>query len=589
MARTAVARRSGLSQREEEERKDFLAAESRIVQQIDNLQSISKKQRDDQLGSGWFKEVRDSYNLALPDNQTMPAFRPTMRIPESQMLGFMEAIDLTDIDPRIYLCKTWEKYAEDENAEVCLQAQWRDSQCNLNILYALLWSWFVGNGFIQVGYDEDARYGRGDSYANWRDPETVFPDPYSADDYKWQYVILDDYMWLDEVRRHWPVPSQRITQNRTPDSQSLMRPGSRQIFGMEVPMGPMQTMIPGMPVSNKPGDSRVRVRTLFLRDNSVVRVRNVTRRDEVIQFSGLAKEDWKPRYPRGRMMIECNGVVLADGENPFLHGQFPIVRFISMPALHGFWAPPPFRMTKVLQDMAERFTTQEFENMVRLLNGIWFIDESTGIDTERFGGVPGEVQMKAQGSPTPDLVQPKGGGEGIALAEQLLQKLRQLQGFNDPRMGKSPQGNVSNDLFTGSLLQGQTLTRGRARLMYEPIRRLAFLLFATMAQFTKDERLYADPRADGYGTIRWQPVASDKVLQYEAHVDPASIQPFSGVMIRQLSLALKNMGALDTEGLLEAVRYPNRKKVLDRLNKEAQMQAEMAMKMKAAGGAKKKN
>jgi hypothetical protein len=295
------------------------------------------------------------------------------------------------------------------------------------------------------------------------------------------------------------------------------------------------------------------------------------------------------RYPRGRMIVECNNVILYDGENPYWHGEFPVVRFLGLPALHGFWAPPPFRYTKALQDMAERFTTQDFENMVRLLNGIWFIDESTGIDTERFGGVPGETQMIAQGSPVPTLVQPKGSGDGIQAAETLLTKQRQLQGFGDPRMGLAPQGNVSNDLFTGSLMQGQTLTRGRARLMYEPIRRLAYLMFTTMAQFTKDERLYADPRADGFGTIRWQPVAPNRVMQYEAHVDPASLQPFSGVMIRQLALALKNMGALDTEGLLEAVRYPNRKKVLDRLNKEAQMQAEMAAKMQQLKNEKKKS
>jgi hypothetical protein len=238
--------------------------------------------------------------------------------------------------------------------------------------------------------------------------------------------------------------------------------------------------------------------------------------------------------------------------------------------------------------MAERFTTQDFENMVRLLNGVWFIDESTGIDTERFGGVPGETQMIAQGSPVPVLVQPKGSGEGIQNGEVLLAKQRMLQGFGDPRMGLNPAGNVSNDLFTGSLIQGQTLTRGRAKLMYEPIRRLAYLIFTTMAQFTKDRRLYADPRADGFGTIRWEPVNPQQVLQYEAHVDPASIQPFSGVMMRQMALALKNMGALDVEGLLEAVRYPNRKKVLDRLNKEAQMQMEMQAKMQELKNANKK-
>src|SRR5215469_14274787 len=379
--------------------------------------------------------------------------------------------------------------------------------------------------------------------------------------------------------------SWKITCGSTPSSSIGPSPqpiplgtmGRNRTFGLEVPSGPMQGMIPGLPVSSTPGDARVRVRTLFLRDNSRVRLRNDKNKE--ISFEGMGKQEYRMRYPRGRMIIEANNVILFDGENPYLHGEFPIIRFLGMPALHGFWAPPPFRYTKALQDMAERFTTQDFENMVRLLNGVWFVDESTGIDTERFGGVPGEVQMIAQGSPVPTLVQPKGSGDGVSTGEILLAKQRMLQGFGDPRMGLNPSGNVSNDLFTGSLMQGQTLTRGRAKLMYEPIRRLAYLIFTTMAQYTKDRRLYADPRADGFGTIQWEPVTAEHVLQYEAHVDPASLQPFSGVMIRQLALALKNMGALDTEGLLEAVRYPNRKKVLDRLNKEAQMQMELQAKM----------
>ena len=567
--------------------KEALAAENRICQQIDNLQRIAQQQRKDQIGDEWFRTVRDQYNLYPRDTET-PIFRPTMRIPEAQILGFMEAIDLTDIDPRIYLCKTWQNYEQDENAETCLQAQWRDSNVNLNVMYALMWAWYCGCGFIQVNYDEDMRRGRGDTTAYWRDPETVFPDPYSIDDKKWQYVILEDHMWLDTVKQKWPIPAQRVTLNRSPEPLPLGGMGRNRVFGLEVPTGPMQGMIPGLPVSSTPDDARVRVRTLFLRDNSRVRVDRGSKAErDRLHFSGMAQQEYKMRYPRGRMIVEANNVILFDGENPYLHGEFPIVRFVGLPALHGFWAPPPYRYTKALQDMAERFTTQDFENMVRLLNGIWFIDESTGIDTERFGGVPGETQMIAQGSPVPTLVQPKGSGEGIQSAELLLTKQRLLQGFGDPRMGLSPQGNVSNDLFTGSLMQGQTLTRGRARLMYEPIRRLAYLIFTTMAQFTKDERLYADPRADGFGTIRWQPVDSSRVLDYEAHVDPASLQPFSGVMIRQMALALKNMGALDTEGLLEAVRYPNRKKVLDRLNKEAQMQAQMQMQMAEAKKSKK--
>ena len=98
---------------------------------------------------------------------------------------------------------------------------------NLNILYALMWAWFCGCGFIQVGYDTDLRNGRGDTTAYWRDPETVFPDPYSVDDKKWQYVILEDHMWLDVIKQYWPVPAQRVTLNRSPEPLPLSSMGRR--------------------------------------------------------------------------------------------------------------------------------------------------------------------------------------------------------------------------------------------------------------------------------------------------------------------------------------------------------------------------
>src|SRR5215472_4498500 len=336
--------------------KESLAAENRICQQIDNLQRIAQQQRKDQVGDEWFRTVREAYNLYPRDTET-PIFRPTMRIPEAQILGFMEAIDLTDIDPRIYICKTWENYEQDENAEACLQAQWRDANVNQNILYALMWAWYCGCGFIQVAHDEQMRNGRGDTTAYWRDPQTVFPDPYSIDDRKWQYVILEDHMWLDTIKQYWPIPAKRVTLNRTPEPLPMTTMGRNSAFGLEVPTGPMQGMIPGLPVSSTPGDARVRVRTLFLRDRSRVRVKG---KDEQIQFTSLGKQEYRLRYPRGRMIVECNNVILFDGENPYLHGEFPVVRFLGMPALHGFWAPPPFRYTKALQDMAERFTTQDF-------------------------------------------------------------------------------------------------------------------------------------------------------------------------------------------------------------------------------------
>lgn len=562
------------------------AQEATLCRQLDNLQRISAQQKRDQLGDDWFKQVRDLYNVFTKDSDA-PMFRPTVRVPEAQTLGFMEAIDLSDIEPRIYLIKSWENYQQDENAEVCLQAFWRDAHVNMQILYANMWSWFCGNGFVQVGHDPTKRNGRGDIVVRWRDPESVFPDPYAIDDEDWQYLILEDFMWLDRVRQLWPIPGQRVTLTKSADTLVDVSQAQRSntSFGLEVPRGPMQAMIPGMPVSSVPGDARVRVRTLFLRDSTRKKVGG---KDDRMTLSGMAPPEYAMRYPRGRMIVECNGVILFDGENPYLHREFPVIRFIGMPALHGFWAPPPLRYTKSLQEIAERFITQDFENTIRLNNGTWFIDEATGIDAERFGGVPGEVQMKAKDSPTPELVQPKGSSEGMNKAGELLKKQRELQGFAESRMGKTPQGNTSTNLFEGAVSQGQTLTRGRARLTYAPIVRMARLILMTMAQYTKDERVFADPRSDGYGIVRWKPVDEANVEKYIAHVDPASIRPFSDAMLASRVPLMRNMGLLDRESALEALRWPNRKKVVERLGKEAQAAAQAEVQKKAAGKGGKK-
>jgi hypothetical protein len=191
--------------------------------------------------------------------------------------------------------------------------------------------------------------------------------------------------------------------------------------------------------------------------------------------------------------------------------------------------------------------------------------------------------MKAKGSPTPELVQPKGSSEGLNKAGELFKKQRELQGFAESRMGKTPQGNTSTNLFEGAVSQGQTLTRGRARLTYPPIVRLARLTLMNMAQYTQDQRVFADPRSDGYGIVRWKPVEESNVKKYIAHVDPASIRPFSDAMLASRVPLMRNMGLLDRESALEALRWPNRKKVVERLGKEAEAAAQAEVQKKAAG------
>lgn len=556
------------------------AAEDRLVEQIDTLQRISRQQKKDQLGEDFFKDVREFYTL-LQKNTDAPIFRPQVSVPELQLLGIQEAIDVTDIQPNIYLVKNLDKLEQDKKREAGLRSQWRDSGVNLALMYAECMGWFTGTGFIQVAWDATKRRGRGDIITPWRDPETVFPDPYALDDEGWQYVILEDYMWIDQVKDKWPEQAGRIKLRRAVNPAADMTSAAQKAglgLGLNVPTGPMQMMVTGLPASSQPGDARVRVRTLFTRDNSRIKVKDEPRGKEAdLELEGLPQPIYQMRYPRGRMVVECEGVILYDGANPYHHGEFPIVRFIMMPSLFGFWAPPPIRYTRNLQELAERMYTQIFENFVRLNNGVWFIGDDTGIDPERFGGVPGEVQMINANSKAPELVTPPPfGAQSITLPEGLMTKQRNLQGFVEARMGKSPQGNVSAPLFEGSIAQSHTLTRGRARLMYRPIMRLAKLMFADMCQYYPEGRRFIDPKAEGVGYIEWEGISEEDAIEYDSYLDPDSIVPMSATMLRNMVPMLRNMGLMDVAGALDLLQVPNRAERLRAIQEEARQAAELA-------------
>ena len=109
--------------------------------------------------------------------------------------------------------------------------------------------------------------------------------------------------------------------------------------------------------------------------------------------------------------------------------------------------------------------TQLYENAVRLNNGTWFIGENTGIDPEKFGGMPGEVQtINANSIREIELKFPPAMPQHFTqLPQLLLDKQRELQGFTDARSGQPGAGNISPELFDASIMRAKGLTQLRGR------------------------------------------------------------------------------------------------------------------------------
>jgi len=529
---------------------------------LDEWCRLSDDHRNSKLGSDFFEDIEAFYSLT-DQGDPLPSFRPMIRIPQLQVLMMHEANDLSETSPRPYIIDQ-EKQHRDSDREKALQCEWRRAQVNYHSMFATLMSMFSGMCPLEIGMDPDARQGRGAMWAKMRDPRSFKCDPFTDYTLNWSFIIFEDYEHIDKVKADHPVTARYVKPRIQGRSMSpVIGSGG---YGFQMPPGPM-SLVPGLPNNRKvPDDNRVLVRRCYCLDYTREKIE-----DKKLPSGAIVPADFAWKYPNGRYIKECEGWTLAEGDNPFPLRMFPAVPFWSTLPLYGIWAVPAIRYSRELQHVAERLYTGMFENFVRLNNGVWFIDERTGIDPEAFGGMPGEVQVINANSPVPQNVAPAAWPQHAVQAPQLLlDKQRELQGFTDARAGKPGAGNISPELFDESVIRSQGVTQLRGRLNALSFQRIGELMFYTMARYFRKQSMYVKG-SQGYEIVNW--TETTRPDQFDFELEPESILPFSQAMLRRLMPELRKLGMMDVHTGLDIAGIPRAEEVAQNIEQEMALQA----------------
>ena len=542
-----------------------------VTRQLDELERVSRQERDKHLGKEYFQDIKTFYDLE-DDGVSHPVFRPSVKIPQLQTLVLNEATDITDSSIKVYITNEGRR---DEAREKYYQANWRQGSYNNRILESIIWAMLSNLGFLQVGFSPRARRGKGMTWLESRDPETVLPDPFCRSDADWSWVQWYDWMYLDEIINRWP------------DKGHLVRP--KYYAGSADPYGEADTVLdfpeysPMSNQGNEPNkkifrDNRVRVRHTYLFDNT---------RDKIKDYAGSASEAGllvHPRfgfkYPDGRWITDTEDVILADGNNwcPQLpddeRGTFPLVRVSAMPTISNFWGPPPIKLSRSLQSLAERLYTQTFENVVRTNNGVIVYEANTGLDPNSFGWLPGEVLVINSGSKPPTVLNPQQLPQHmITLPAALLSLQKELQGFSEARQGQSGGGNVSSDLFDATLWQSHYQTRLRGRLLAESLQRLAQIVFYVDARYKSVADHVPDMDRGEMKYQEWQPIDGGSMDDWDAHLDPGSLRVMSAGAMRSVVQALAKTGMIPTKYVLETFDIPQAGEISEENLREKELAA----------------
>lgn len=537
---------------------------SPISRHLDEWERVSRDYRDRKVGPDWFDQVENFYNL-IDQGGPMPSFRPLIRLTDLQTLMLKEANHLADAAPRPYIYSNLTG-KRDKEREKGLQSEWRRASVNFHSIFAMLLSLYSGMAPLEFGFDSELRNGKGGTWVKAVDPRRLLFDITTDYTMKWAYVMKLTPMHYQEVRRKWPITSRDVKPRITSGHQRSPVLGEAG-YGFQMPEGPMSTM-PGVPNKERSmfGDDMVMVRDVYCIDYTREKIE-----DQTIPDGAVVPPDFQWKFPNGRWITECEGNILADGDNPYPFRTFPYILFFSTPPLFGLWAPPAVRFSIDLQNVASRMYTNNFENAVRLNNGVWFIDERCGIDPNLFGGIPAEVQIINSNSPVPQCVWPHPMPQHmLQMPELLLNKQKEVQGYTEARQGKPGAGNISPELQDAAVFQSEGLTQLRERLAADSFLRLSKLMFGTMARYMDRQYLPLRGQTD-METVLWTPL--ERPDQYDVDVDEADIRAVSQTVINKLAPELRKVGALSVRDTLEGLNWPNAEEAAERYERELALQA----------------
>jgi len=551
---------------------------------IDELQRLSRDSRDDFYGEDWAENARKFYSCEGVVGK-VPSFRPQVQVPQLQVLSIEEATELTDISPKVYIYNKSDGSVDTDRSRA-FQEEWRNLWVNHHTMFGSLWGQLAGLGFLQVGYDPFMDLGFGSLWCRHVAPDQLDIDPGATCRHDATYMIHENRLYPDQVEYYYPETGRGIpVEAMNPGIGARQSPASVGTLPPKIrfPEGPMRQFDGPVESEGVESDGKLRMRYLYIEDRTVElveelagsNVRNIV--DKAQRTDNTGQLTRRLKYPNKRLIVCASGRtvrVVADGANPTPGNQYPFIVIYGLPPIKGFYPPPPTRFSKDLQALAERTLTQIFENIVRLNNGIWFIDSNSGIDTNAFLGLPAEVvEYNAQQGKLPEFVTPNAIQESVMkLIQWMLSTQKELQGFNPSREGQPGAGNLSAELYEASIFQSKALTRCRARLLAHSLTELANLIYNMMATHYQKERAYATLEG-GFSTVTWKPYYGGANMNVKLHIDPISLLPISQAAMRQMAPMLKETGSIDTQTLLEALGVPDAKNIAERTSREMALAA----------------
>lgn len=286
---------------------------------------------------------------------------------------------------------------------------------------------------------------------------------------------------------------------------------------------------------------------------------------------GYVIGSWQMKYPNGRYIVTCNGVLLLDIPNPYAHKEPPYVFFRGRPSktcLSPGDATFLIVVERKLNDIYNRVFRMAQANIERpkLADAGVFDAPKKWQNIEAAADMiiqvrPGSTFTTMEGGDIPPFVQP--------FAAFLKGFFDDLLGVNAVMQGKLTEGSQLSSEALGALQdQAGTRTRMKARFIEAGLKKAGYIMMWLIRSTYKSDLTVkiTDPSTKDVKEVKWDPEKAED--DYVVVIHAGSSLPGAKQGAYQQAMSMYREKIVDDEYVLQTAQIPGANAILERKRKK---------------------
>lgn len=452
------------------------------------------------------------------------------------------------------------------------------------------------------------------------DPFYCFPDPDARDcNRDCAYFVYAEPMDIRKIRKRYPEKKEFIK----PDLQDVLK-GSKTDFQPLRFRSPIDNKVTleGSQSADAVDKDKALLVTLWLSPEYCEDDFDEIEQKTVDPETGEEKSEYiqQAKYPNGRKVVVCNGVLLEDEPNGYDDGEFPFERYPNYILPREFWGISEIEQLEGPQKTFNKLVSFVLDVLTLMGNPIWLIPTSSGVDPENLVNRPG-LNVEYDGD-SPPMRQ-----EGVQLQPYVLQMIEKMGewfdtigGSQDVTRGVQPTGVTAASAISSLQEAAQTRIRQKSRNLDGYLqavgqhwlsRTFQFRTAPEVFRLTNDQgvskyfRMHVEqqevthpetnePTGESQYVVNYAPLTESGQVdpsqarefktrgKFDVKVGTGSALPFAKAELETKLLAFFDRQIIDAEEVLKRSDYPNYQAVLERMAQKAQADAQAQMQQQAA-------